>query len=189
MNILLLRLALVGVMLQADHRVGGQGVTATKGCGAFCVAIAARRAGVADVTFAHAQQLTDPDEDGDCSMAEIVGALNTLGIESLPLCSLTKTIPAGLSILHVRSSPLVDAPDHFVVAEGREGKHRFYVPPVGAGVDDDERMVALWNGDYVSVEVEEAGKWSPAFVVAGIAFGLAVAVSLGQRLRKGAVPA
>jgi len=200
MKALLLTLALAGVTLQTDHGLelaelgvhgDEQGVTATKGCGAFCVAIAARRAGHAEVSFAEVTELTDPDDDGDCSLADIVSALNELGIDALPRHSATRTIPSGLSILHVRSSPQVAEPDHFVVAEGSAaGRHRFYIPPVGAGIDDDDRMVALWDGNYVFLATGPESR--TRFLVTAVlsAFvGVTVAFSLRRRLQGSEVSA
>jgi len=191
MKSFLLTLALAGNASQglslAELGVHGedQGTTATKGCGAFCVAIAARRSGLDEVTFSEATTLTDPDDDGLCSVTDIVSALGELGVSAEARHSARRTIPSGLSILHVRSSPKVAEADHFVVAEGSDpGRHRFYIPPIGAGVDDDDRIAKLWDGNYVLISTPEGVGGAHYILAASTGFAALAGAYLLKRCRK-----
>ncbi len=130
--------------------------SATKGCGAYCVAIVAGLAGMGGVSYESAELATDPDGDGVSSVADLVLSLRALGLEAIALNSAAKTLPDGLSILHVRSSPKRSQPDHFIVAESvAPGQYRYYVPPDGSGLGDGDVVSSLWEGDYVQLVLEE----------------------------------
>ncbi|HIG85660.1 MAG TPA: hypothetical protein EYQ25_01320 [Planctomycetes bacterium] len=186
-----LRIGLICLLLSASLQGHDSPVAnpsryrATRGCGAFCVAVAAGRSGAVGVTSRAAAEATDPDGDGSCSLREIAASLGEFGIEAVALRSLDQTLPSGLSILHVRSSPWISEPDHFIVAEASTpGKHRFFLPNVGSGIEDDERVLSLWEGNYVLVKRPHAGMnvWVILLSVLGsIAVGATLSCALSGR--------
>jgi hypothetical protein len=163
-----------------------QGVAATKDCGAFCMAIAGRRAGLERLSFETAKELVDSDGDGVCSLADLASGFERLGLSAAALRRKPDGLPMGLNILHVRSDPQADKPNHFIVSESlASGQFRFYIPPIGSGVEGEARILELWDGCYLGIgSARPVRAWFAGVVIlAGLGLGVAAQFVFACRRR------
>lgn len=169
----------IGVEADEPQWLDTQIRLATKGCGASCLSYLSMRLTDDECSYREAVGLVDPDGDGICSLADLVRGLETIGIEAIPLSKGTEELPAGISLLHVKSSEHAPRPDHFIVSERSDsGISHFYFPGAGSAHHADVNILDLWEGVYLRLEKPSGGS---LFIAPAIA--LVACVFLGSITR------
>lgn len=155
------------------------------GCGAVSAAVFARRVAGSNFSFEQAQLATDPDGDGVCSIADLLRALQGIGLDVRAHARASKSLPRVPAILWVATSPAEGAPyDHFIVTEpGPRGRFVVHYPPFGSSIQDESSVTRVWSGRYVALQNEAGFGWrySIGFLILG-----ALTLLIVLRLRRAA---
>lgn len=163
----LLPFIVAAVVLASDARgqeLDGDGATEglTRGCGADCVLYCSSRAGLSDVTRSRVEALVDPDQDGRCSIAELVHGFNEIGFRATPRRSVEKRLPDEFAVLLVRTTHSSSRPDHFVVLErdrlGERDDALIFVPQIGLARLATPKLTDLWDGDFIELRTSPVAR-------------------------------